>query len=183
MPADPAWIEPLVEPAAQALAVHRWKQASFRFVSCECGWTVQDDHPDFDWDAALRAHLARAVLAAVAEALPAKAVAGDTCVCPPCPGRGTDGHGVNHCAECCWGTGVEADMDCPIHGCIVQDAAAIRAAARAEMAEGIQTEARKHAVSRRSFLGHGPFVESITVAELDDIALQAIARTAAEREA
>lgn len=38
------------------------------------------------------------------------------CECPPCPGRGNDGHGMQHCAECCFGTGVEADLDCPIHG-------------------------------------------------------------------
>lgn len=38
------------------------------------------------------------------------------CECPPCPGRGNDGHGLTHCAECCFGTGVEADLDCPIHG-------------------------------------------------------------------
>lgn len=40
----------------------------------------------------------------------------DGCVCPPCPGRGNDGHGLSHCAECCMGTGVEADLDCPVHG-------------------------------------------------------------------
>lgn len=38
------------------------------------------------------------------------------CDCPPCPGRGNDGHGMTHCAECCFGSGVEADIDCPIHG-------------------------------------------------------------------
>ena len=38
------------------------------------------------------------------------------CKCPPCPGRGNDGHGMTHCAECCFGTGVEADPECPIHG-------------------------------------------------------------------
>lgn len=38
------------------------------------------------------------------------------CDCPPCPGRGIDGHGLTHCAECCFGSGVEADIDCPIHG-------------------------------------------------------------------
>lgn len=38
------------------------------------------------------------------------------CECPPCPGRGNDGHGLTHCAECCFGTGVEADMDCQTHG-------------------------------------------------------------------
>lgn len=38
------------------------------------------------------------------------------CFCPPCPGRGTDGHGMEHCAECCFGTGVEADLSCPVHG-------------------------------------------------------------------
>ncbi|WP_235738975.1 hypothetical protein [Nocardioides alcanivorans] len=38
------------------------------------------------------------------------------CACPPCPGRGNDGHGLTHCAECCFGSGVEADMDCPTHG-------------------------------------------------------------------
>lgn len=38
------------------------------------------------------------------------------CACPPCPGRGNDGHGMTHCAECCFGTGVEADEDCPTHG-------------------------------------------------------------------
>lgn len=38
------------------------------------------------------------------------------CACPPCPGRGNDGHGMTHCAECCFGTGVEADLACPVHG-------------------------------------------------------------------
>lgn len=38
------------------------------------------------------------------------------CGCPPCPGRGNDGHGMTHCAEYCFGTGVEADLDCPTHG-------------------------------------------------------------------
>ena len=38
------------------------------------------------------------------------------CECPPCPGRGNDGHGMTHCAECCFGTGVEADITCPYHG-------------------------------------------------------------------
>jgi len=38
------------------------------------------------------------------------------CICPPCPGRGIDGHGMAHCAECCWGTGVEVDITCPEHG-------------------------------------------------------------------
>lgn len=40
----------------------------------------------------------------------------DWCICPPCPGRGTDGHGMTHCAECCFGTGVEVDLGCPVHG-------------------------------------------------------------------
>jgi hypothetical protein len=35
--------------------------------------------------------------------------------CEPCPGRGTDGHGMEHCAECCYGTGVIADPECPTH--------------------------------------------------------------------
>jgi hypothetical protein len=39
-----------------------------------------------------------------------------SCDCPPCPGRGNDGHGLTHCAECCFGSGVEADPDCPTHG-------------------------------------------------------------------
>ena len=26
----------------------------------------------------------------------------------PCPGKGWDGNGVQHCAECCFGTGVDA---------------------------------------------------------------------------
>ena len=26
----------------------------------------------------------------------------------PCPGRGLDGHGMRHCAECCFGSGIEA---------------------------------------------------------------------------
>lgn len=38
------------------------------------------------------------------------------CPCPPCPGRGNDGHGMTHCAECCFGSGVVADEDCPKHG-------------------------------------------------------------------
>lgn len=38
------------------------------------------------------------------------------CQCPPCPGRGNDGHGMTHCAECCFGTGVKADPGCPVHG-------------------------------------------------------------------
>lgn len=45
------------------------------------------------------------------------AAATDTaCRCAPCPGRGNDGHGHTHCAECCMGTGVEAELDCPTHG-------------------------------------------------------------------
>jgi len=40
----------------------------------------------------------------------------DLCDCPPCPGRGNDGHGMTHCAECCFGSGVVADIDCPTHG-------------------------------------------------------------------
>lgn len=43
-------------------------------------------------------------------------LADDGCECLPCPGRGNGGHGMTHCAECCFGTGVEADIDCPIHG-------------------------------------------------------------------
>lgn len=38
------------------------------------------------------------------------------CECEPCPGRGYDGHGMAHCAECCFGTYVEADPACPVHG-------------------------------------------------------------------
>ena len=49
---------------------------------------------------------------------------GGECECPPCPGRGNDGHGLTHCAECCYGSGVEADPGCPIHG----EAALARAA-------------------------------------------------------
>ena len=41
------------------------------------------------------------------------------CKCPPCPGRGNDGHGMTHCAECCFGTHVEAEPDCPVHGVVV----------------------------------------------------------------
>lgn len=41
---------------------------------------------------------------------------GADCQCPPCPGRGNDGHRMSHCAECCFGTGVEADPGCPVHG-------------------------------------------------------------------
>lgn len=37
------------------------------------------------------------------------------CRCAPCPGRGNDGHGMTHCAECCFGTGVEAEAGCPEH--------------------------------------------------------------------
>jgi hypothetical protein len=37
------------------------------------------------------------------------------CRCAPCPGRGNDGHGMTHCAECCYGTGVEAEYGCPVH--------------------------------------------------------------------
>jgi hypothetical protein len=36
--------------------------------------------------------------------------------CAPCPGRGVDGHGMSHCAECCYGTLVDADPACPVHG-------------------------------------------------------------------
>lgn len=43
-------------------------------------------------------------------------MADPACRCEPCPGRGSDGHGMNHCAECCWGTGVIAEPDCPTHG-------------------------------------------------------------------
>jgi len=39
-----------------------------------------------------------------------------SCECPPCPGRGNDGHGLTHCAECCMGAAVDADLSCPRHG-------------------------------------------------------------------
>jgi hypothetical protein len=29
----------------------------------------------------------------------------------PCPGRGLDGHGMRHCAECCFGSGIEATSE------------------------------------------------------------------------
>ena len=45
-----------------------------------------------------------------------RAALSPTCECPPCPGRGNDGHGLTHCAECCVGSGVEADPECPKHG-------------------------------------------------------------------
>jgi hypothetical protein len=38
------------------------------------------------------------------------------CICHPCPGRGNDGHTMTHCAECCFGTLVEVDLDCRVHG-------------------------------------------------------------------
>lgn len=38
------------------------------------------------------------------------------CICEPCSGRGIDGHGMEHCAECCFGTGFVVDIDCPLHG-------------------------------------------------------------------
>lgn len=38
------------------------------------------------------------------------------CPCPPCPGKGYEGNGVNHCAECCFGTLVDVDLTCPVHG-------------------------------------------------------------------
>lgn len=38
----------------------------------------------------------------------------EPCSCSPCRGRGNDGHGLSHCAECCFGTGVEEyDPGCP----------------------------------------------------------------------
>ena len=51
-----------------------------------------------------------------AEGVAAHNRAVSSCECPPCPGRGNDGHVLTHCAECCMGTGVEADLTCPIHG-------------------------------------------------------------------
>lgn len=47
---------------------------------------------------------------------PARCPVHGDCKCPPCPGRGNDGHRMTHCAECCFGTGVEADPACPVHG-------------------------------------------------------------------
>ena len=29
----------------------------------------------------------------------------------PCPGKGLDGNGMQHCAECCFGSGVRATTD------------------------------------------------------------------------
>lgn len=41
-----------------------------------------------------------------------------------CPGRGNDGHGLNHCAECCFGTGVvAANADEHRMMCVCRDAA------------------------------------------------------------
>ena len=54
------------------------------------------------------------------------------CECPPCPGRGNDGHGLTHCAECCFGSMVEADEDCPKHGRAAVERAAGVTEARAE---------------------------------------------------
>lgn len=43
-------------------------------------------------------------------------MSGEGCVgCPPCTGRGNEGHGMSHCAECCFGSGVEAEYGCPVH--------------------------------------------------------------------
>ena len=67
---------------------------------------------------------ARAVLRRVSPdaAVPVLRLAADVgaalCDCPPCPGRGNDGHGLSHCAECCFGSGVEADIDCLVHGVV-----------------------------------------------------------------
>jgi len=58
----------------------------------------------------VRARQALALLRQAERVLP------EACHCLPCPGRGYDGHGMNHCAECCFGTGVEADLACPVHG-------------------------------------------------------------------
>lgn len=55
-----------------------------------------------------------AMLDAALRPVPTEATGG--CHCPPCPGRGSDGHRMTHCAECCFGTGVEADPGCPAHG-------------------------------------------------------------------
>ena len=56
------------------------------------------------------------ITAALAPVVPAQPSTEEGCHCPPCPGRGNDGHGLTHCAECCFGSGVEADEDCPVHG-------------------------------------------------------------------
>jgi hypothetical protein len=64
------------------------------------------------------------------------------CACPPCPGRGNDGHRMTHCAECCFGTRVEADEFCPIHG---------RGAGLPEPSEGACP-----ACGEDKFIGHGP---------------------------
>lgn len=55
------------------------------------------------------------------------AASGECVGCPPCPGRGSDGHGMTHCAECCFGTGVEADPSCPVHGDPEPDAGDVEA--------------------------------------------------------
>jgi hypothetical protein len=72
-------------------------------------------------DRALAAELAKAHerIASLEWLLSHSRVARDTdqgvCTCEPCPGRGNDGHGLTHCAECCMGTGVvDFDPACPL---------------------------------------------------------------------
>ncbi|GAB2970142.1 DNA-methyltransferase [Nocardioides montaniterrae] len=63
------------------------------------------------------------------------------CACPPCPGRGNDGHGMTHCAECCFGTGVEADIDCPTHG---DHLPPFRYVAKADQSERVKVDGIAH---------------------------------------
>lgn len=82
----------------------------------------------------------------------------DGCDCPPCPGRGNDGHGMTHCAECCFGTGVEADPDCPTHGERAADPTAHDRAVRAEAWDEGYRAAVVHAVRDEELdFGRNPY--------------------------
>lgn len=70
---------------------------------------VREQWPPDEWRVRL--------LSAVGNATPTEPTREATeCRCTPCPGRGNDGHGLTHCAECCFGSGVVAEIDCPTHG-------------------------------------------------------------------
>jgi hypothetical protein len=53
----------------------------------------------------------------------------------PCPGKGLDGNGMQHCAECCFGSGVQATTDAELRIMLLaRDAAATIATLANEIA-------------------------------------------------
>lgn len=107
-------VEALADLPRRLREAREFRQASLRDVADECGvsFNTLSRIERSTVDPTLSHALAVARWIAEHPATPDSAACHG---CPPCPGRGNDGHGMTHCAECCFGTGVEAIYGCPVH--------------------------------------------------------------------